>query len=41
MECTTKEETETIIYLPGLKTLKILNMYLFDDDDQQFENEDE
>ena len=36
MECSTKEEVEEILYLPGLKTLKILNLYLFDDDDQQF-----
>lgn len=34
LECTTKEEVEDIIYLPGLKTLKILNLYLFDEDDQ-------
>ena len=41
MECTSKEEVESVVYLPGLKTLKILNLYLFDDDDEQFDNEDE
>ncbi len=41
MDCSSQEEIEEILYLPGLKSLKIMNLYLFDDNDVQYDEEED